>query len=141
MLIKKTAEKAGIKKRVYNHLFRHSISAGLAQYLTESQMKEQLGWTQDSKMVAIYVHMSGKQTDTAILKMHRIIKEEDHMPQLTTTACPRCKQVNRPTSDFCSRCGMALTVDVEKKCSAIATVRMELVEKDPEIAKILRESL
>lgn len=143
--IKRIAEKAGIKKRVYNHLFRHSRSTDLAQYLTESQMKEQLGWTQDSKMAAIYVHMSGKQTDAAILKMHGIIKEEDHMPQLTTRICPRCKQVNGPTSDFCSRCGMALAVDVavdvEKKRSDIAMALMELVEKDPEVAKILKDAL
>lgn len=62
----------------------------------------------------------------AILKIHGIIKEEDTMPQLTSMACPRCGQVKGPTSGFCSRCGMAL---------------MELVEKEPEIAKILRESV
>jgi site-specific recombinase XerD len=43
MLIKRLAKKTGIKKRVYNHLFRHSRSTDLAQYLTESQMKEHLG--------------------------------------------------------------------------------------------------
>jgi uncharacterized OB-fold protein len=64
----------------------------------------------------------------AILKMHGIIKEEDTMPQLTSTACPMCGQVNGPTSTFCSRCGMALRVDVA-------------VEKEPEIAKILEESV
>jgi integrase/recombinase XerD len=33
-LIKTLAEKASIKKRVYNHLFRHSRSTELAQHLT-----------------------------------------------------------------------------------------------------------
>ncbi len=53
--------------------------------------------------------------------------------------------MNGPTSTFCSRCGMALrvdvAVDVEKKRSDIAMALMELVEKEPEIAKILRESV
>jgi integrase len=143
MMMKRTAKKAGINKRVYNHLFRHSRSTDLAQYLTESQMKAQLGWTQDSKMAAIYVHMSGKQIDDAILKMYGIIPEEKTMPKLTTVVCSRCKQVNGSTSDFCSRCGMALKVntaiDIEKKRSDIAMALMELVEKDPEIAKVLRD--
>ncbi len=81
----------------------------------------------------------------AILKIHGIIKEEDTMPQLTSMACPRCKHMNGSTSTFCFRCGMALRVDVavdiEKKRSDIAMALMELVEKEPEIVKILRESV
>ncbi len=96
-------------------------------------------------MPQTYVHLSGKQIDKAILKIHGISKEEDLKPQLTSTACPRCGQVNGPTSGFCSRCGMAMrldvAVDVEKKRSDIAMALMELVEKEPEIAKILRESV
>ena len=108
-------------------------------------MKEHLGWVKGSNMPKTYVHLSGKQIDEAILKIHGIVKEEDTMPQLTSTACPRCEQVNGPTSGFCSRCGMAMrvdvAVDVEKKRSDIAMALMELVEKEPEIAKILRESV
>ncbi len=129
MVIKRISKKAGIRKRVYNHLFRHSRSTDLAQYLTESQMKEHLGWVQGSNMPQTYVHLSGKQIDNAILKIHGIVKEEDTMPQLTSTLCPRCR-LNGPTSTFCSRCGMALRVDVVVD-----------VEKEPEIAKILRESV
>lgn len=40
-IVKKTAQKAGIKKRVHNHLFRHSRSTELAQHLTEAQMEAQ----------------------------------------------------------------------------------------------------
>ncbi len=53
--------------------------------------------------------------------------------------------MNGSTSTFCFRCGMALRVDVavdiEKKRSDIAMALMELVEKEPEIVKILRESV
>ncbi|MGB3908473.1 MAG: zinc ribbon domain-containing protein [Methanomethylovorans sp.] len=96
-------------------------------------------------MPQTYVHLSGKQIDEAVLKIHGIIKEKDTMPQLTSTVCPRCRQVNGPTSTFCSRCGMAMrvdsAVDLEKKRSDIAMALMELVEKEPAIAKILRESV
>jgi hypothetical protein len=43
-------------------------------------MKEHLGWVQGSNMPQIYVHLSGKQIDNAILKIHGIIKEEDLKP-------------------------------------------------------------
>ena len=62
-VIKKTAKKAGITKRVHNHLFRHSKSTELAQYMTQAQMEAHLGWTHGSKMPRTYIHLSGKQVD------------------------------------------------------------------------------
>lgn len=70
-------------------------------------------------MILDDVHLSGKQIDDGSLKIHGIIKEADAIPQLTITACSRSRQVNGPTSGFCSRCGMAMrldsAVDLEKK--------------------------
>ncbi|WP_321429636.1 tyrosine-type recombinase/integrase [uncultured Methanolobus sp.] len=110
VLIKRIAERAGIEKRVYNHLFRHSRSTELSQHLTEAQMEEHLGWIHGSKMPRTYIHMSGRQMDDAILKIHGILKKEDLKPELTSVTCPRCEHVNGPTSDFCCKCGMTLTV-------------------------------
>ncbi|AKB26327.1 Integrase [Methanosarcina sp. MTP4] len=114
-LIKTVAKKAGIKKRVYNHLFRHSRSTELAQHLTESQLEEHLGWVPGSEMPRIYVHLSGKQIDDALLRIYGIKKEESMIPELTSKKCPRCEKVNGPTSKFCSRCGMAMDFDSLKK--------------------------
>ncbi len=65
---KRIAEKAGIKKRIHPHLFRHSRSTHLAKHLTEAQMKQYLGWVQGSDMAAIYVHLSGRDVDDALLR-------------------------------------------------------------------------
>jgi len=43
-LLKDLAKKAGIEKRIYPHLFRHSRAVHLSKYLTEAQMKELFGW-------------------------------------------------------------------------------------------------
>jgi len=43
-LLKDLAKKAGIEKRIYPHLFRHSRAFHLSKYLTEAQMKELFGW-------------------------------------------------------------------------------------------------
>ncbi|HDS45716.1 MAG TPA: hypothetical protein ENN68_06465 [Methanomicrobia archaeon] len=49
-----------MKKRVNPHNFRHSWSTHLASRLTESQMEEYSGWVQGSKMLSIYVYLSGR---------------------------------------------------------------------------------
>lgn len=102
-------KKAGIKKRVYPHLFRHSRATHLANHLTEAQMKQYFGWVQASKMAGIYVHLSGRDVDEAILRVNGIIQpEKEKQSELKPKNCPRCKEVNPSTYRFCSRCGMPL---------------------------------
>ncbi|MFH0884360.1 MAG: tyrosine-type recombinase/integrase, partial [Candidatus Micrarchaeota archaeon] len=43
-LLQTLGEKAGIKKHIHPHLFRHSRATALASKLTEAQMKEHFGW-------------------------------------------------------------------------------------------------
>ncbi len=51
--------------------------------------------------------------------------------------------MNGPTCAFCSSCGMALTIEaikyIEKRRLDISMALMELVEKDSEVAKVLRD--
>jgi integrase/recombinase XerD len=68
-MLRRTAQKAGVRKRVNPHLFRHSRATFLAKHLTEAQMKEYFGWTQASDMAAVYVHLSGRDVDSALLKL------------------------------------------------------------------------
>ena len=51
--LRKIAKRAGIKKKVNPHMFRHSRATDLANLLTEAQMKKYFGWTKDSKMASI----------------------------------------------------------------------------------------
>ncbi len=62
-VIKKAAERAGIDRRVYPHILRHSRATVLANYLTEAQMCHFFGWVQGSDMPRIYVHLSGRDID------------------------------------------------------------------------------
>jgi hypothetical protein len=108
-IIKDIAIRAGIKKRIYPHLFRHSRATYLAKHLTEAQMKDYLGWTQSSKMAAIYVHLSGRDTDMAILKLNGVkVEQESDNEVLKPKGCPRCKTTNEATNKFCKICGMVL---------------------------------
>jgi len=49
------ARKAGIKKRVNPHTFRHSRATILAKKLPEAVLSEIFGWVQGSRMPAIYI--------------------------------------------------------------------------------------
>jgi len=76
-VLKKLAKKAGIKKRIYPHLFRHSRATHLANHLTEAQMNQYFGWVQGSKMASIYVHLSGRDVVHALLKLNGMKVDEE----------------------------------------------------------------
>jgi hypothetical protein len=39
-------------------------------------MKEYFGWVQSSDMASVYVHLSGRDVDSALLKLHGMIQED-----------------------------------------------------------------
>ena len=111
VLIRKLAARAGIKKKVYPHLFRHSRATFMASKLTEAQMKEYFGWTQSSEMASVYVHMSGRDLDDTLLKMHHLAEKKEEEMKIQIRNCHRCRQPNSPTSKFCNKCGAVLNVE------------------------------
>jgi len=138
-LIKDLCLKIGIKVRIYPHLFRHSRATELAKTLTEAQLCEFFGWTQGSNMPATYVHLSGRDTDEAILKANKVkdIKPTETGKVLRT--CPRCKGINTSEDKFCKFCGMFLDVEtamkIEKK-RAVADMIANLLLSIPDIRKL-----
>ncbi len=111
--LKNIAKKAGIKKKVHMHIFRHSRATVLANYLTEAQMCEYFGWVQGSDMPRIYIHLSGRDVDDAILRIYGLAKDNKQKPLLSPVACPRCNMLNEGGARFCSRCGLPLTEDAQ----------------------------
>lgn len=111
-LIRRLGKKAKIHKKVYPHLFRHSRATALASKLTDSQMKEFFGWTQSSKMASVYIHLSGRDVDKALLRIYGIEQDESEEKEVfVPRACPRCKQTNSPSNKYCARCGSALDLE------------------------------
>ncbi|MDP3881973.1 MAG: tyrosine-type recombinase/integrase [Nanoarchaeota archaeon] len=108
-ILKGAAHRAEIKKRIYPHLLRHSRATILASTMTEASMKQYLGWGQDSKMCATYIHLNGQSTDEAILRASGIeVKKEKKDSQLKPLPCLRCKTINEATNKFCKLCGLVL---------------------------------
>jgi integrase/ribosomal protein L40E len=107
-LLKSLAKKANISKRVHNHAFRHARATHLAKYLSEAIMKQHFGWTQDSKMASVYYHLSGKDVDEALLKLHGLKPEETKEETPKIKICPRCGEANSILSHFCKKCNAPL---------------------------------
>ncbi len=144
-LLREYAAKAGIRKRVYPHLFRHSRATVLANKLTESQMKEHFGWVQGSEMAATYVHLSGRDVDNALLKLQGVAQpEEQKESKMKAKLCQRCKEQNTPVASFCIRCGLPLDqnlmIKVEEVKSKTNSVMNRLWE-DEEYIEFTKKKL
>ena len=113
------AKRAGIKKPVNPHSFRHSRATRLACHLTEAQMKEHFGWVQASRMAAVYVHLSGRDVDDALLRVYGVRKEDSVAIEspMMPRSCRRCQTQNAAVNRFCSLCGLPL--DPEATAAAL----------------------
>lgn len=121
-IIIRSVKRAKIKKRIHPHLFRHSRLTELAPKVTEQVLKAFAGWSPDSRMAAVYIHMSGKNLDIALAKAHGLeVDEKTEENKLAPIICPRCKVKNPSIAMYCSTCSMvldqteALKLDSEKK--------------------------
>ena len=75
-------------------------------------MKQYFGWVQSSDMASVYVHLSGRDVDKALLALNGIaVNDDEEQEKFRAKTCPRCKLKNSPDSKFCNTCG--LTLDLE----------------------------
>ncbi len=147
-ILKKAARRAGIKKRIYPHLFRHSRATFLASIMSDASLKQYCGWTQGSKMASVYIHMSGKDTDEAILRANGLeIKKVQKQRLLEPKKCMRCFAVNEATNRFCKVCGFSLDKEEAEKVLQADTQRkqadgiMDRLMKDNDILELIKEKL
>ncbi|MFH0817740.1 MAG: tyrosine-type recombinase/integrase [Candidatus Micrarchaeota archaeon] len=104
-VLKKAAKRAGIKKRVHCHLFRHSRATVLAKSFTEAELKQIFGWTGGSTQPATYVHLSAQDVDSKFLALAGLkpIDKAQENP-LLARKCYRCGQDNEFFVQSCSKC-------------------------------------
>jgi integrase len=145
-LLRRLAERAQIRKRANPQSFRHARASLLANILTERQLEQYLGWTSGSKMPKIYVHLSGRDVDSALLKIHGIqIAERDRSKaKLTRTICPRCILDNGPGDKFCAKCALPIGIDTALNVDQERIEADDLMSKlldDPDVRTLLLEKL
>jgi integrase len=148
--IVKRAQIAGLSKRVYMNLFRHSEATKTAMFLTEAQMRGRHGWSSSSRMPARYVHLVNADVDEAMLSHYGIVKEEKTKLDLPKK-CNICEIMNSPESKMCCKCGKALDLSValeieekekqerEKERQTITKLQNDMNEMKNKMSVILEE--
>jgi ribosomal protein L40E len=61
-------------------------------------------------MPRMYVHLSGRDIDQAILRSAGIVKASEAKAVVLPKTCVRCGNVNPAEGESCNKCGMALTL-------------------------------
>lgn len=115
-ILRVIAEKVGVRKSVNPHAFRHTRATHPVNFLTEVQIKEFFGWVQDSDTASVYVHLSGRDVDKAVLNLYGIeMKESNRNSELLKSKkCLRCDEMNPTTNRVYQRCFFLL--DRQKSC-------------------------
>lgn len=144
--LKVLARRAGIpEEKAFPHNFRHSRATHLSEHLTEAQLKEFLGWTKNSNMTSVYIHLAGRDIDNAILKMNKIETDETKKDIFSVGRCPRCKEINPENSIYCGKCGLPLKETEAKILERVSTdANIEMLKaamSDPEFQSELVELL
>jgi integrase/recombinase XerD len=107
-VLKDCAQRAGIKKRVWLYLIRHSRITPASKILPHSLLCATAGWKQGSRMPSVYIHLAGEDVDEAQCILSGTAAVERKEEQLKPIVCKRCQTSNLPGSKFCSKCGAPL---------------------------------
>jgi len=111
-LIEKAVRVAGLNKRVYPYLFRHSRLTGLAEAgVSEPMLKEWAGWTKGSPMPSVYIHFSGRETRRVVAELLGVPEEpeEPTVGVLPLKTCPACGRRVEPDRLYCPYCDSPLS--------------------------------
>lgn len=106
-MLKRVAEKAGIRKRVYPYIFRHSQATSDSVELTEPLMRKLYGWSSSSRTPGRYIHLRGQDAKLAKLKQTGIAVEETGG---RVRLCPRCSKPVPAGASVCFSCNSVLSV-------------------------------
>ena len=133
-VVKRAANKAGIKKRVWTHLMRHSSATYWAQFMNESEMRIKFGWSKESTMPSVYINLDYSKVKEKQLKKAGKWKEPDtnEKEMFKVRECPFCSVENPVGAEFCFKCGKPVTVnkikEAEKESNALQTTQSIISE-------------
>lgn len=140
-VFKDCAQRAGIKKRVWLYLIRHSRITPASKILPHSLLCATAGWKQGSRMPSVYIHLGGEDVDEAqcILSGTTKVKKEDE--RLKPIICRRCNSNSPPGSKFCTKCGLPLglktIIQMDQTRAKLDSLLNKLTEDPQKLDKLL----
>ncbi len=132
-------KRAGIKKRVHPHLFRHGAMTSFAQSgMQESILRRLAGWSGSSSMPEIYIHVGNKDVEKAQLQMHRKVEiQKKEIVNNLSKECPQCHKMIPVDAQLCD-CGAKLDLSsiVRRSIEENAELKERLVKRDAEFDEL-----
>lgn len=129
-------KRASLPKDLWTHLFRHSAATERARMgWNEGQMRAFFGWSKDSDMPSLYVHLAGMDYENVELERRGLKgKDERGASALLPITCVKCKTQNPLTSVFCANCRYPITPEAEaalekQRQDEIETITRRMVEE------------
>lgn len=142
--LKIIAKKAGIKRRIHTHLFRHrAITNWILDGFNEQTINHRAGWSKGStQMFKIYGNFTDQEMNQAIYEKYGLKTESKR--HVTLKTCPRCNNVLRPTDRFCSQCSLVLDQQMAQEMEKTSTQipdALNLLLNDPETQALIAAKL
>ena len=143
-------KRAGINKRIHAHLFRHTRMTELAKTLPEQTLKQLAGWSGSSTMAEVYIHLSQRDVEDALLQKVYGIKTTEKEDHNSVKVCPRCREPNPYFSTICQKCNAPLDerelIEAEmnsspeklKEIDNMANTLMALLKSNPGLLEQLK---
>ncbi|MGD2091524.1 MAG: tyrosine-type recombinase/integrase [Candidatus Aminicenantes bacterium] len=107
-VIKRIAKKAGIKKKVTCHTFRHCATARDKPNFSDEELRVLRGWSRTSIMPLRYAPISNDEVFKKKQILEGKISQEPKKKVIDARNCPRCKNTVTPDAMYCSICGQLL---------------------------------
>ncbi len=135
-ILQRAALRAGVKRHIHAHLFRHTNLTKMARLLSESELEIHAGWGSESNMASVYVHLTEKDVAKKILEKYGIVKleYESQETMLIPQICPNtvCSYQNPGEAQFCAKCGYPLSL---KTAVSVTKIKQKEEELHAEIMK------
>lgn len=132
-VVRRAAKKAGVRKRVTPHTFRHSRATHMLAegILTETEAMLWFGW-HTRNMLDRYVHLTMRHVKSKVLAHYGKARKLEE-----PVICWRCHHVNPPRSEYCVRCGASLNPkEAFSQRREIDEIKRQLEELNEAIQKI-----
>jgi integrase len=132
-IFKTAAKRAGIVKRTYSYLYRHSAGTYYYAKIGEALAKKQMLHAPNTKMAGTYNHLSSEDLLAGLRKSQGIETKEEE--QIET--CWKCHHPNGFGVKTCSRCASPLNREAaEQKRRADTNVKRDLENMQQKIAEL-----
>ncbi|MGD1836408.1 MAG: tyrosine-type recombinase/integrase [Nitrososphaeraceae archaeon] len=94
------------------YILRHSSLTEKSTILTEAVLRSHAGWTSDSSMPRVYIHLNDESSKILLEKKGILTKQDRENSVINKSKiCTNCSEPNRPDAKWCISCKMVISYD------------------------------